>query len=183
MIYNPNSIVVRLWIDAQRRFHYGMGVSDSRSLHCDIYVRMHYFVYRSTYSSFRRFLGGVRWEFMHRYSSSWYFVFLSWRCFAGGQCWCCGMPSCSSGLGKWRFSLHFSFCLVVSTYFSCNKGVCFSYTCAFVGGVLVPLLIRVASSTPFARDPARKMYPRRLPNIASCELCCLDTHRGGTCTW
>jgi NAD-specific glutamate dehydrogenase len=50
---------------AVRRF-LGMGANDSRSLHCDNYVSMHYFVCQITFVPFRRFVGDVRREFMQR---------------------------------------------------------------------------------------------------------------------
>jgi NAD-specific glutamate dehydrogenase len=50
---------------ALRRFPC-MGAIDSRSLRFDTYDRMHHFVSRSTYVSFRRFWGDVRREFMQR---------------------------------------------------------------------------------------------------------------------
>jgi hypothetical protein len=50
---------------AVRRFP-GMGASDSRSSHFEIYARMQHFVRRSTFVPFRRFLGDVRREFMQR---------------------------------------------------------------------------------------------------------------------
>jgi hypothetical protein len=49
-----------------RRFP-GMGDADSRSLRSDnYYVRMQYFVRRTTSVPFRRFMGDVRREFMQR---------------------------------------------------------------------------------------------------------------------
>jgi hypothetical protein len=50
---------------AVRRFH-GMGTAHSRSLRSVCYVRMHHFVRRSTFVSFRRFGGDVQQEFMQR---------------------------------------------------------------------------------------------------------------------
>jgi hypothetical protein len=40
------------------------------------------------------------------------------KCFAGVQCRCCGMPSCSSGFG---FFLVSSLCLMACAAFSCKK--------------------------------------------------------------
>jgi hypothetical protein len=51
-----------------RRFH-GMGAPDSRSLRCDNYIRMQYFVRRNTFVPFRRFWGDARHEFMQRQGS------------------------------------------------------------------------------------------------------------------
>jgi hypothetical protein len=47
-----------------------MGANDSRSLRSDNYVRMPHFVRRTTSLPFRRFLGGVRREFMQRLSDA-----------------------------------------------------------------------------------------------------------------
>jgi hypothetical protein len=47
-----------------RRFPGRMGVTDSRSLRFDIYVRMPHFVRRSTYVPFRRFWGDMRRYFL-----------------------------------------------------------------------------------------------------------------------
>jgi hypothetical protein len=43
-----------------------MGAADSRSLRSESYARMKDFIRRFTYIPFRRFLGDVRREFMHR---------------------------------------------------------------------------------------------------------------------
>jgi hypothetical protein len=62
----PAELVDRLAIlVAIRRFH-GMGATDSRSLSYAKYIRMQHFVRRTSYVPFRRFLGDVRREFMHR---------------------------------------------------------------------------------------------------------------------
>jgi hypothetical protein len=50
-----------------RRFP-GMGDVSSPSLRLDNYLRMHYFVRRSTYVPFGRLLGDMRREFMQRLS-------------------------------------------------------------------------------------------------------------------
>jgi hypothetical protein len=47
-----------------------MGAAHSRSLSYDSYVHMQYFVRRSTYVPFLRFLGDVRREFMQRLSAA-----------------------------------------------------------------------------------------------------------------
>jgi hypothetical protein len=54
---------------AVRRFH-GMDITYSCSLRNDRYVRMYHFGRRTTYVPFRRFLGDVRREFMHRLSTA-----------------------------------------------------------------------------------------------------------------
>jgi hypothetical protein len=84
-----------------RRF---MGVVDSRSLPFGRAVFMRHLFRRSIYLCS---LATVFWGRTARINatylclSSWDFGFLSWQCFAGGQCRCCGMPPCSSGLGLW----------------------------------------------------------------------------------
>ena len=89
----------RVILVACRRFP-GMGAADSRSLRSDGCVRMQHFVRRSTSIPFRRFLGDVRREFMQRLFAALHGTLgSSPRRFSRGQCWCCGMPSCSSGLG------------------------------------------------------------------------------------
>jgi hypothetical protein len=96
-----------------RRFR-GMGVIDSRSLRSGSYVRLQYFVRRrSTSLPLRRFWGMCG-EIIRATSfrcSSWYVGFLSSRRFLGGQCRCCGTPSCSSGLGMWGLFAPSAFCL------------------------------------------------------------------------
>jgi hypothetical protein len=62
-------------------------------------------------------LGDVRREFSHATPlccSSRYPRFLSPRRFAGGQCWCCAIPSSSSDLG---FSLFYHFCFGLRCFF------------------------------------------------------------------
>jgi hypothetical protein len=59
-------LVDRLAILVGVRRCLGMGAAYSRSLRSHNYVRMQYFVRRSTYVPFRRVLGDVRREFMQR---------------------------------------------------------------------------------------------------------------------
>jgi hypothetical protein len=98
-----------------RRF---MGIVDSRSLPFGSFVCMRHLFRRSIYililSIYSIYLSiyiliylcslaTVFWGRTARINatylcfSSWDFGFLSWQCFAGGQCRCCGMPPCSSG--------------------------------------------------------------------------------------
>jgi hypothetical protein len=63
-------LVDRLAILVAIRRFLGMGAADSRSLRFDSYVRMQHFVRRSASIPFRRFLGDVRREFMHRLSTA-----------------------------------------------------------------------------------------------------------------
>jgi hypothetical protein len=61
-------LVDRLAILVAIRRYRSMGAADSRSLRSECYARMKDFVRWSTYVSFRRFLGEMRREFMHRLS-------------------------------------------------------------------------------------------------------------------
>jgi hypothetical protein len=95
----------------------GMDAADSQSLRCDCYVRMQHFVRRTTYVSFRCFLGDVRRQFMQRLHVVIHGTLGSYLREALQE----GSDDavvCSSGLG---FSLFSSFGLVASTTFSCKK--------------------------------------------------------------
>jgi hypothetical protein len=115
------------------RFH-GMGVADFRFLCYDSYVRMQHFVRRYTYVPFRRCLGDMRRQFVHRLSAARHDAsgsHLRDALQAGcGLCRCCGMPSCSSGLGmRGAFLVICPFSLVViSTDFLVKKITKFIYT-------------------------------------------------------
>jgi hypothetical protein len=61
-----DELVDRVAIMVAVRHFRGMGDVDSRSLRSDSYVRLKHFVRRTTSIPFRRFLGGVRREFMQR---------------------------------------------------------------------------------------------------------------------
>jgi hypothetical protein len=88
-------------------------------IHC-IYVRMQHCVRRITCVPFRRLLSDVRRECMKRLFVAFHGTLGSYLrdALSVGQCGCCGMPLCPSGLGS---SLVSSFYLVVFSVFTCKN--------------------------------------------------------------
>jgi hypothetical protein len=106
---------------ALRRFH-GMGVADSRSsLRFDIYVRMRHFVRRSTFVSFRRFLGDVRREFVMQCLFAALHGTLGSYLRDALQEGNANVVACLHVPRAWAFPSFLLFCLVAFTAFSSNN--------------------------------------------------------------
>jgi hypothetical protein len=95
-------MIDRLAILVAVRCFPSMGVADFCSLRSNRYVRMYHFVRRTHAVSFRRCLGDERREFMQRPFAALHGTLGSYLRDAL-QWGCCGMPSCSSGIGFFLF--------------------------------------------------------------------------------
>jgi hypothetical protein len=104
-------LVDRLAILVAARRLLGMGVADSRR--SDSYVSLHHFVRRTTYASFRCFLGDVRREFMQRLFAALHVTLGSFLRDALQE----GSVDAVACLSAPRAMVSSSFCLVASTSF------------------------------------------------------------------
>jgi hypothetical protein len=108
-----------------------VGVTDSRSLRCDDYVRMQHVVRRSTFIPFRRFLWGVRREFMQGLFAALHGTLgshlrdASHEATAGAVA-CLNVPRAKGCGGFSSFSLAKEESLVAST------PICYSTNCMFI---------------------------------------------------